>query len=179
MLGKGANFVDFKQHIRTVEDFPKPGISFKDITTLLREPGVFKEAIDALAEHFEGQQIDIVAGPEARGYIFACALAYRLGAGFVPVRKPGKLPYKTKRVSYALEYGEDSLEVHEDAFTPGQKVLVVDDLLATGGTIRAVCDLVEACGADVVGVGFVIELTFLNGREKLKGYDAFSLVQYE
>lgn len=179
MLGKGAIFVDFKQHIRTVEDFPKPGISFKDITTLLHQPEVFKAAIDALAEHFAGKQIDIVTGPEARGYIFACALAYRLGAGFVPVRKPGKLPYKTKRVSYALEYGEDALEVHEDAFLPGQQVLVVDDLLATGGTIRAVCDLVESCGAEVVGVGFLIELAFLNGRERLQGYDAFALAQYE
>jgi adenine phosphoribosyltransferase len=171
--------VDFKQHIRTVEDFPKPGISFKDITTLLKEKDAFREAIDAFAKHFEGQQIDIVTGPEARGYIFASALAYRLGAGFVPVRKPGKLPYKTKRISYALEYGEDALEVHEDAFRPGQKVLVVDDLLATGGTIRAVCDLVESFGADVVGVGFLIELCFLNGRDRLKGYDVLSLVQYE
>jgi adenine phosphoribosyltransferase len=179
MIDREAIFVDFKQHIRTIEDFPKPGISFKDITTLLKEPGVFQAAIDAFADHFAGQQIDIVTGPEARGYIFASALAYRLGAGFVPIRKPGKLPYKTKRVSYALEYGEDALEVHEDSFEPGQKVLVVDDLLATGGTIRAACDLVEGFGADVVGVGFLIELTFLNGREKLKGYNSFALVQYE
>lgn len=171
--------MDFKQHIRTIEDFPKPGISYKDITTLLQEPGVFQAAIDALAEHFKDQQIDIVTGPEARGYIFASALAYRLGAGFVPIRKPGKLPYKTKRVSYQLEYGQDALEVHEDAFHKGQKVLVVDDLLATGGTIRAVCDLVESFEADVVGVGFLSELAFLSGRERLKGYNIFALVQYE
>ncbi|HWI64108.1 MAG TPA: adenine phosphoribosyltransferase [Symbiobacteriaceae bacterium] len=170
--------MDFKSYVRTIEDFPKPGISFKDITTLLNNKEAFHAAIETMARHFEGKQIDIVTGPEARGYIFASALAYRLGAGFVPVRKPGKLPYKTKRISYALEYGEDSLEVHEDAFTPGQRVLVVDDLLATGGTIRATIDLVESLGAKVEGVAFLIELAFLNGRKRLDGHDIMSLIEY-
>jgi len=170
--------VDFSSYVRTIEDFPKPGISFKDITTLLKDKEAFHAAIETIARHYEGRQIDVVTGPEARGYIFASALAFRLGAGFVPVRKPGKLPYKTKRISYALEYGEDALEVHEDAFHPGQRVLVVDDLLATGGTIRATIDLVESFGTKVEGVGFLIELTFLNGRKRLEGHDVISLIQY-
>ncbi len=170
--------MDFKAKVRTIEDFPKPGISFKDITTLLKEKDSFHAAIETIAKQFEGKQVDIVTGPEARGYIFASALAFRLGAGFVPIRKPGKLPYKTKRISYALEYGEDALEVHEDAFQPGQKVLVVDDLLATGGTIRASIDLVESFDAKVEGVAFLIELSFLNGRNRLPGYDIYSLIQY-
>ena len=170
--------MDFKARIRTIEDFPKPGISFKDITTLLKDKEAFHEAIEVIARRFEGQHIDIVTGPEARGYIFASALAIRLGAGFVPIRKPGKLPYKTKRITYALEYGEDSLEVHEDAFEQGQRVLVVDDLLATGGTIRATIDLVESFGAHVEGVGFLIELSFLEGRKKLTNYDIVSVVEY-
>ncbi|HLN61611.1 MAG TPA: adenine phosphoribosyltransferase [Symbiobacteriaceae bacterium] len=170
--------MDFKQYVRTIEDFPKPGISFKDITTLLQDKEAFHGAIETIARRFEGKQIDVVTGPEARGYILASALAFRLGAAFVPVRKPGKLPYKTKRISYALEYGEDALEVHEDAFRAGQNVLVVDDLLATGGTIRANIDLVESFGANVVGVGFLIELSFLEGRRKLTDYDVMSLIQY-
>jgi len=170
--------MDFKSRIRTVEDFPKPGISFKDITTLLKDGPAFHSAIETMAKHFEGKGIEVVTGPEARGYIFASALAFRLGAGFVPVRKPGKLPAKTRSISYALEYGEDSLEVHEDAFIPGQKVLVVDDLLATGGTIRATIDLVESLGAKVEGVAFLIELSPLGGRKRLQGYDVISLVQY-
>ncbi len=170
--------MDFKSLVRTIEDFPKPGISFKDITTLLKEKEAFHAAIEQIATHFEGKQIDVVTGPEARGYIFASALAYRLGAGFVPVRKPGKLPYKTRRISYALEYGEDSLEVHEDAYQLGQRVLVVDDLLATGGTIRATIDLVESFGAHVEGVAFMIELSFLEGRKRLEGYDILSLIKY-
>lgn len=170
--------MDFKSQIRTVEDFPKPGISFKDITTLLKNGQAFHEAIEQIAAHFEGKGIEMVTGPEARGYIFASALAYRLGAGFVPVRKPGKLPAKTRRISYALEYGEDALEVHADAFVPGQKTLVVDDLLATGGTIRATIDLVESLGAKVEGVAFLIELTPLGGRKRLQGYDVMTLVQY-
>lgn len=178
MRGKEAAQVDFKSHIRTIEDFPKPGISFKDITTLLKDKEAFHAAIETMARHFEGKQIDVVTGPEARGYIFASALAFRLNAGFVPVRKPGKLPYKTKKISYALEYGEDALEVHEDAFQPGQRVLVVDDLLATGGTIRATIDLVESFDAKVEGVGFMIELAFLNGRNRLDGHDVMSLIQY-
>lgn len=170
--------MDFKSKVRTIEDFPKPGISFKDITTLLKEKEAFHAAIETMARQFEGKGVEVVTGPEARGYIFASALAFRLGAGFVPIRKPGKLPYKTKRISYALEYGEDSLEVHEDAFSAGQKVLVVDDLLATGGTIRATVDLVESFGAHVQGIGFLIELNDLNGRNRLNGYDVFSLIQY-
>jgi len=178
MRDEEAAQLDFKSYVRTIEDFPKPGISFKDITTLLNNKEAFHAAIETIARHFEGKQIDIVTGPEARGYIFASALAHRLGAGFVPVRKPGKLPYKTKRISYALEYGEDALEVHEDAFQAGQRVLVVDDLLATGGTIRATIDLVESFDAKVEGVGFMIELAFLNGRKRLDGYDVMSLIQY-
>ncbi|MDF2627398.1 MAG: adenine phosphoribosyltransferase [Symbiobacteriaceae bacterium] len=178
MRDEEAAQLDFKSYVRTIENFPKPGISFKDITTLLNNKEAFHAAIETIARHFEGKQIDIVTGPEARGYIFASALAYRLGAGFVPVRKPGKLPYKTKRISYALEYGEDALEVHEDAFLAGQRVLVVDDLLATGGTIRATIDLVESFDAKVEGVGFMIELAFLNGRKRLDGYDLMSLIQY-
>jgi adenine phosphoribosyltransferase len=170
--------MDFKSYVRTIEDFPKPGISFKDITTLLKDKEAFHAAIETIARHFEGKQIDVVTGPEARGYIFASALAYRLGAGFVPVRKPGKLPYKTKRIAYALEYGEDALEVHEDSFHAGQRVLVVDDLLATGGTIRATIDLVESFGVSVEGVGFLIELADLHGRDRLKNYDIISLIQY-
>lgn len=170
--------MDFKSKIRTIDDFPKPGISFKDITTLLKDKEAFHAAIETIARRYEGKQIDVVTGPEARGYIFASALAFRLGAGFVPVRKPGKLPYKTRRISYALEYGEDALEVHEDGYEPGQRVLVVDDLLATGGTIRANIDLVESFGAKVEGVAFLIELAELGGRKKLQGYDLLSLIQY-
>ncbi len=170
--------MDFKSYVRVIEDFPKPGISFKDITPLLLDPAAFHAAIEVLARRFEDQQIEIVTGPEARGYIFASALAFRLGAGFVPIRKPGKLPYKTRRISYAMEYGQDALEAHEDSFLPGQRVLVVDDLLATGGTIRATIDLVEALGGNVVGVGFLIELAFLEGRKRLQGYELESLVTY-
>jgi adenine phosphoribosyltransferase len=171
--------MDLKSMIRTVEDFPKPGISFKDITTLLKDGPSFHSAIEQLATRFAGKGVEMVTGPEARGYIFASALAYRLGAGFVPIRKPGKLPWKTRRLEYALEYGTDALEVHEDSFRPGQRLLVVDDLLATGGTIRATIDLVESLGARVVGVGFLIELAFLGGRNRLEGYDLHSLITYE
>jgi adenine phosphoribosyltransferase len=170
--------MEFKSLVRTIEDFPKPGISFKDITTLLKDKAAFHAAIEMMALHFEGRGIEVVTGPEARGYIFASALAYRLGAGFVPIRKPGKLPYKTKRVTYALEYGEDALEVHEDAFEPNQKVLIVDDLLATGGTIRACVDLVQGMGAVVEGVGLLIELSFLQGRKRLDGLEIFTLIEY-
>jgi len=170
--------MDLKSRIRTVPDFPKPGISFKDITTLLKDREAFHEAIEALAKHFEPKGVDMVTGPEARGYIFASTLAYRLNAGFVPIRKPGKLPYKTRGISYQLEYGEDRLEVHEDAFEPGQKVLVVDDLLATGGTLRATIDLVESMGAQVVGVAVLIELTDLGGRKRLQDHEVYSLIQF-
>lgn len=170
--------MDFKSKVRTIEDFPKPGISFKDITTLLKDKEAFHAAIETMAQRFENRGIELVTGPEARGYIFASALAFRLGAGFVPIRKPGKLPYKTRSISYALEYGEDTLEVHEDAFKPGQKVLVVDDLLATGGTIRATIDLVESFDCRVEGVAFLIELSALNGRKRLENYEVLSLIQY-
>lgn len=170
--------MDLKALVRTIEDFPKPGISFKDITTLLKDPTAFHASIEMMASEFEGQGVEIVTGPEARGYIFASVLAYRLGAGFVPIRKPGKLPYKTRRISYDLEYSQDSLEVHEDSFKPGQKVLVVDDLLATGGTMKATIDLVRSFDTQVVGVGFLIELEFLNGRSRLDGHRVVSLIKY-
>jgi adenine phosphoribosyltransferase len=168
-----------KQLIREVPDFPKPGILFYDITTLLKDKRGLKLTIDALKERYAGAAVDTVIGIEARGFIFAPALAYALGAGFVPVRKPKKLPSVCERISYDLEYGSDTLEVHRDAIEPGSKVLIVDDLLATGGTARAVTKLVEQLGGEVAGIGFVLELTFLGGREKLGGYDIFSLLQYE
>lgn len=170
--------MDLKALIRTVPDFPKPGISFKDITPLLRDAAAFRCAVEALARRFGGSGATVVTGPESRGFILASAVALRLGCGFVPVRKPGKLPWHTRRITYALEYGEDALEVHADAFATGQKVLVVDDVLATGGTVRATIDLVEQQGAQVVGVGFLIELTALGGRARLGGYDVYSLLQY-
>jgi adenine phosphoribosyltransferase len=167
-----------KQHIRHVPDFPKPGILFYDITTLLKDPKGFQMAVDAMAEPHRGVPIDVVVGIESRGFIFASAMADRLKAGFAPVRKPGKLPSKTQRASYALEYGTDSLEIHADAVEKGQRVLVVDDLLATGGTASATLGLVRGLGANVVGVQFLIELTFLNGREKLKGEKIGAVLAY-
>jgi adenine phosphoribosyltransferase len=168
-----------KQLIREIPDFPKPGILFYDITTLLKDKQGLKDTIDALKSHYEGAQVDVVIGVEARGFIFAPALAYALGAGFVPVRKPKKLPSVCESISYDLEYGSDTLEVHKDAIGPGSKVLIVDDLLATGGTAAAVVRLVERLGGTVAGLGFVLELTFLGGREKLYGYETFSLLQYD
>ena len=168
-----------KQLIREVPDFPKPGILFYDITTLLKDKTGFHGTINALKEHYEGAHVDVVLGIEARGFIFAPALAYALGAGFVPVRKPRKLPAECAQVTYDLEYGSDSLEVHRDAFGRGSTVLIVDDLLATGGTAKAVTDLVEQLGGRVAGLGFVVELTFLGGRQRLNGYDIFSLLQYD
>jgi adenine phosphoribosyltransferase len=168
-----------KQLIREVPDFPKPGILFYDITTLLKDSAGLKGTIDAFKAHYEGAPVDAVIGIEARGFIFAPALAYALGAGFIPVRKPKKLPSECARVSYDLEYGSDTLEVHRDAIGPGSRVLIVDDLLATGGTARAVTQLVEQLGGTVAGAGFLVELTFLGGREKLSGYDVFSLLQYD
>lgn len=167
-----------KRLIREVPDFPKPGINFFDITTLLRDKNGFRETIEALRNQYIGQQIDLVAGIEARGYFFAPAVALALNAGFIPVRKPGKLPWQKRGVDYALEYGMDRLEVHADAVEPGQKVLVIDDVLATGGTASAVGSLIEAIGGKVVGFGFVIELTFLAGRNKLNGHELFSLLKY-
>lgn len=160
-------------------DFPKSGILFYDITTLLKDAAGLKSTIDAFSTRYQDLGVDIVLGIEARGFIFAPALAYALGAGFVPVRKPNKLPAQTARISYDLEYGSDTLEIHTDAITPGARVLIVDDLLATGGTAGAVTRLVEQLGGIVAGVGFLVELTFLNGRTKLEGYDIFSLLQYD
>ena len=170
---------DLKKLIREVPDFPKKGILFYDITTLLKDKLGLATLIDALAEHYIKQDVDLVLGMEARGFIFAPALAYRLGAGFVPVRKPKKLPAKTVSMSYALEYGTDSLEVHEDAIQPGQRVLICDDLLATGGTALATAKLIEKLGGKVEGAAFAVELTFLNGRAKLPGFDVFSLIKYD
>ncbi len=168
-----------KKLIREIPDFPKPGILFYDITTLLKDGPGFRAVIDALKEHYQGSGVDTVIGIEARGFIFAPALAYALGAGFVPVRKPRKLPSDRVSVSYQLEYGTDSLEIHKDAIANGHSVLIVDDLLATGGTAEAVTRLVEQVGGKVAGAGFVIELSFLNGRRKLEGYDVFSLLKYD
>jgi adenine phosphoribosyltransferase len=168
-----------KQLIREVPDFPKPGINFYDITTLLKDKHGFRETVDALQEHYRNTPVDIVVGIEARGYFFAPAMALALGAGFVPVRKPKKLPYTVKSVDYALEYGTDTLEIHADGIQPGQNVLIVDDVLATGGTASAVARLIELLEGKVVGLGFVIELAFLKGRQKLDGYDLFSLLQYQ
>jgi adenine phosphoribosyltransferase len=170
---------NLKKLIREVPDFPKPGILFYDITTLLKDGAGFKTVIDALKTRYEKAPVDLVLGIEARGFIFAPALAYALGAGFVPVRKPKKLPAGTVRQEYQLEYGTDSLEIHEDAIQPGQHVLIVDDLLATGGTAAAVARLVERLGGKVAGLGFVVELDFLKGREKLAGRDVFSLLHYD
>ena len=169
---------DLKAQIRHVPDFPKPGILFYDITTLLRRPQGFRAALDRLAAPFEGQGIDLVVGVESRGFIFGGALADRLGAGFVPVRKPGKLPAETVRETYALEYGTDALEIHRDAIAPGQRVLIVDDLLATGGTARAVVDLVKRLGGTVHAVAFLIELADLQGRARLDGEQLVCVLTY-
>jgi len=170
--------MDLASYIRDIPDFPKEGIVFKDITPLLQDAQALRYAIDQLAEFGVGKKIDVVLGAEARGFILGAALAYTLGAGFIPARKPGKLPHTTVSAEYDLEYGTDSLEIHSDAITPGTRVLVHDDLLATGGTARAKCDLVEKMGGEVVGVSFIIELSFLNGREKLKEYDLISLIDF-
>lgn len=171
--------MDLKQNIRIIEGFPKEGISFKDVTTILKDSDAFKYSVDKVAEHLKDKNVDVVVGPEARGFLFGAPVAYAIGAGFVPVRKKGKLPYDTMAVEYDLEYGTDVLEMHKDAIKPGQRVAVVDDLLATGGTIESVVKLIEQLGGEVVSVDFVIELTELNGREKLKEYDVMSLVQYD
>jgi adenine phosphoribosyltransferase len=173
------NHDDLKKLIREIPDYPKPGILFYDITTLLKDRRGFHDVIDGLKEHYEGAGVDLVIGIEARGFIFGPTLAYALGAGFVPVRKPKKLPSERVSVSYDLEYGVDSLEIHKDAVESGHRVLIMDDLLATGGTAAAVTRLVEQIGGKVAGVGFVVELTFLKGRAKLAGYDVFSLLQYD
>jgi adenine phosphoribosyltransferase len=174
----GRNCEDLKELIRQVPDFPRKGILFYDITTLLKDKRGFASLIDALAEHYLDQRVDLVLGIEARGFIFGPALAYRLNAGFVPVRKPKKLPAATASYTYELEYGTDTLEIHRDAIEKDQRVLIVDDLLATGGTARACVQLAELLSAKVVGLGFVLELESLQGRQKLPGYDVFSLIQY-
>ena len=170
---------DLRTLIREIPDHPKPGILFYDLTTLLQEPHGFHSLVDQLCEHYSGDKVDIVAGIEARGFIFAPALAYRLGAGFVPVRKPNKLPWKTAAVTYQLEYGSDQLEIHQDAVRPGQNVLLCDDLLATGGTAAAAIELIRKLGGTVVGAAFAVELNFLHGRSKLPGIDVFSLLKYD
>jgi adenine phosphoribosyltransferase len=174
-----ANCEPLKKLIREIPDFPKPGILFYDITTLLKDKLGLAQLIDVLSEHYLDKKVDLVLGMEARGFIFGPAVAYRLNAGFIPVRKPGKLPAATAKFDYALEYGTNTLEIHIDAIKKGQRVIIVDDLLATGGTAEATTKLAASCGAEIVGLGFVVELDFLNGRDKLNGYDVFSLLHYD
>jgi adenine phosphoribosyltransferase len=176
---KPVNVEDLKELVRTVPDFPKPGILFYDITTLLKDKAGFAQLIDALAAHYIEQKIDLVLGIEARGFIFGPALAYRLNAGFVPVRKPRKLPASVARVTYDLEYGSDALEIHVDAIHPGQSVVLVDDLLATGGTMEATIKLVQQLGGNIAGLAFAVELDFLKGRDRFPEYDVFSLLHYD
>lgn len=173
------NCDDLKQLIREIPDFPKPGILFYDITTLLKDKLGFARLIDALTEHYINHDIDLVLGIEARGFIFGPALAYRLNAGFVPVRKPKKLPGEVLQWKYDLEYGHDTLEIHKDAIKSGQRIIICDDLLATGGTAKATADMASQLGGNICGMGFVVELDGLKGREKLKGYEVFSLLHYE
>ena len=168
----------FSSLIRNIPDFPLPGVQFKDITPLLQDAAAFRQVIDELAGRYEGQRVDLVAGVESRGFIFSAPVAYRLGAGLIPIRKPGKLPAETIEVAYSLEYGTNTLQVHRDALQPGTRVLLVDDLLATGGTIRAAAQLMERLGGEIIELAFVIELAFLHGRDNLAQYPIFSLVQY-
>jgi adenine phosphoribosyltransferase len=168
-----------KNHVRDIQDFPSPGVVFKDITPLLADVDAFRFTIDAIADHFAGQTVDKVLGIEARGFIAAAPVAYRFGAGFVPVRKAGKLPWEIEREEYELEYGSDLLEIHRDAVSAGERVLIVDDVMATGGTAAATVRLVEKLGGVVVGLGFIIELAFLHGRDRLGGVDALSLITYD
>jgi len=170
--------LDLKKVIRNIPDFPKPGILFYDITTLLNNKAAFAQTVDALAEEFKDKKIDSVVAVEARGFIFGGALAHKLGAGFIPVRKKGKLPWKTNAATYQLEYGTDTLEMHNDAIKPGERILIVDDLLATGGTVKAVTELVNQQGGKVAGIAFAIELTGLKGKDKLKDYPVYSLLKY-
>jgi adenine phosphoribosyltransferase len=169
---------DLQERIRDVPDFPEPGIVFKDIMPLLAQPELLREAVDLLAEWAEPRRPDVILGGEARGFILGAALAYKLGCGFVAARRPGKLPWETISASYALEYGENALEVHADAFAKGQRVLLHDDVLATGGTARAIVDLAENLGGEVVGIAFLIELDFLEGRKLLEGHDVYSVIHY-
>lgn len=170
--------MDLKQFIAIVPDYPKPGITFKDITPLMNDGEAYKYATDQIVAYAKDKQIDLIVGPEARGFIIGCPVAYSLGIGFAPVRKEGKLPRETVKVSYGLEYGSDVLTIHKDAIQPGQRVLITDDLLATGGTIEATIQLVEQLGGVVAGIAFLIELTYLDGRKKLEGYDIMTLMNY-
>ncbi|HHW73481.1 MAG TPA: adenine phosphoribosyltransferase [Firmicutes bacterium] len=171
--------MDLKDKIRVIPDFPQPGISFKDITTLLKDAEAFREAIKRLAAHFAGKQVDMIVGVESRGFLLGAPLAYEMGLGFTLIRKPGKLPGEVISVEYDLEYGKDGLEIHADAFPPGTRVLIVDDVMATGGTISAAIELTKKLGGQVVGLAFLIELNYLGGREKLADYDIAALVQYD
>lgn len=171
--------MDLKSKIRVVENFPKEGISFKDITTLLEDGEAYNEAIQACLEAVKDVEYDLIVGPEARGFLLGAPMAVMAKKGFAPIRKPGKLPYETIQHEYQLEYGSDTLEIHKDAVKPGQKVLIVDDLLATGGTAKAVCELVEKLGGEVAGLTFLVELDFLNGREILKDYNVYTVLSYE
>ena len=166
--------MDLARYIREVPDFPQPGILFKDITPMLGEPAAFGAAIERFAERYSGEQIDVIAGIEARGFLFAAPLAAKLGKPLVPMRKPGKLPWETQSITYSLEYGEDAVEMHADAIQPGQRALIVDDVLATGGTMSAAVRLAERAGAEIAGLAFLIELEDLRGRDRLRGYDIFS-----
>lgn len=170
--------MNIKEKIRVIEGFPKPGISFKDITTLIKEKDAFKYTIDEMVNDLKDKNIDIVVGPEARGFIIGAPIAYGLGVGFAPIRKPGKLPAETLKIKYELEYGSNALEIHKDAIKPGQRVAIVDDLLATGGTILAVAKLIESLGGEIASINFIIELTDLKGREKLKDYSVKSIIEY-
>ncbi|OEH91497.1 adenine phosphoribosyltransferase [Bacillus solimangrovi] len=170
--------MDYKKYITIVEDWPKEGVRFKDITTLMDNGTAYKSAVDEIVEYAKKQEVDLIVGPEARGFIVGCPVSYSLEIGFAPVRKPGKLPREVIKQDYGLEYGKDVLTMHKDAIKPGQRVLITDDLLATGGTMEATIKLVEQLGGIVVGLAFLIELTYLNGRDKLKGYDVLTLMEY-
>ncbi|ADU29770.1 adenine phosphoribosyltransferase [Evansella cellulosilytica] len=170
--------MDFKKFVTVVENFPKDGIRFKDITTLMENGEAYKKAIDEMVNYAKERNVDVIVGPEARGFVVGCPISYAMGVGFVPVRKAGKLPREVIGVDYGLEYGKDSLNIHKDSIKPGQKVLITDDLLATGGTIEATIKMVEKLGGEVVGIAFLIELSYLSGREKLVDYDVFSLMTY-
>lgn len=170
--------MNLESKIRNIQDFPKPGIGFKDITTLLKDGEAFKEAIDKIVENLKDKDIDYIVGPEARGFLLGAPVAYALGVGFVPIRKPGKLPAEVVSFEYDLEYGTDKIEMHKDSIEEGKKVAIIDDLLATGGTVEAATKLIESLGGEIVSIQFLIELEFLNGKEKLKGYDVESIIKY-
>lgn len=171
--------IELKKYIRDIPNFPKQGIVFKDITPLLKDSKAFADAVDRIADEYKDKKVDVILSVEARGFIFGAAVAYKMGVGLAPVRKPGKLPHRTHSVTYDLEYGKDTLQIHQDAFSKGAKILIVDDLLATGGTTQAVASLVERMGGEIAGIAFVIELLPLKGREKLKGYPVTSLIKDE